>query len=82
MEANTALNAAHILTTLVEGKYNIKGIAYQFISCSSHVISHTFRGIALAYDRNEMEQLSKGGRKGLSTFAYYNNQCFLLILNN
>lgn len=49
------LDAAQILTTLSQGGYQIKGIQYLYVSCSSHVISHIFRGVSIAYDRGQME---------------------------
>lgn len=73
------LDAAHVLTTLAEGNYKPRGIQYLYISSSGHVMSHTFRGVQIAYDRSQMESLSKGQRTALDVFAYYNDKCFQLI---
>jgi hypothetical protein len=74
-----ALDAAHILSTLVEGSYKLRGIQYLYISSSDHVMSHTFRGITIAYARGQFEAVSKGANLKLDVFAYYNDKCYQLI---
>ena len=70
---------AKVVNILIEGGYEFSGIEYKYISCSSHVLSHQFRGVEIKYDGNQMEQLSKGKLQKMDIFAYYNNKCFQLI---
>lgn len=70
---------AKVVNILIEGGYEFSGIEYKYISCSSHVLAHQFRGVKIKYDRNQMEHLSKGKLQKMDIFAYYNNKCFQLI---
>lgn len=76
---NNLKDLAKVIEILSEGNYNFVGIEYKYISCSSHVLSHQFRGVEIKFDRGQMEAISQGKIKKIDVFAYYNNKCYQLI---
>lgn len=75
----TITSMFHILDNLTECGFNIIGIEYLYVSCSSHKLFRNIRGVDLKYDVCQMESQMKGIRTAkLDVYAYYNNLCFLL----
>jgi hypothetical protein len=71
---------AKVSEILAEGGYKPIGIIKEnFISCSSHIKMHQFRGVEIYFCRGDIENYSMGNINQMNVFAYYNGSCYRLI---